>query len=275
MSTYGDWMHTFRPDIPSTARLYDYYLGGKDNFPVDRELAERVLAVVPGVREAARANRAFLQRAVRYLVAEAGIRQIVDIGTGLPTRGNVHEVAQQVEPGCRVVYVDHDPVVMAHALDLLHGTTNTAFIKHDLREPGEILADRELRAVIDFARPVAILMVAILHFISDEEHPRSIIEQLLEPFPAGSFLAISHATIDGRPELGSHTDLYDQATSRFYPRSRDQLRRLLRGLDAVEPGLVWIPQWRPGPGTDTDTDLEPERSLGYAAVARKPQERRT
>lgn len=273
MSTYGDWMHTFRPDIPSTARLYDYYLGGKDNFPVDRELAERVLAVVPGVREAARANRAFLQRAVRYLVAEAGIRQIVDVGTGLPTVGNVHEVAQQVEPGCRVVYVDHDPVVMAHALDLLHGTTNTAFIKHDLREPGEILADGELREAIDFGRPVAILLVAILHFISDEERPRSIVEQLLEPFPAGSFLAISHATLDGRPELGSHTDLYDKATSRFYPRSRDELERLLGGLDAVEPGLVWIPQWHPSPGTDTD--LEPEKSLGYAAVARKPQERRT
>lgn len=268
MSTDRDWMNTFRPEIPSTARLYDYYLGGKDNFPADRELAERVLAAVPEVREAARANRAFLQRAVRYLVAEVGIRQIVDIGTGLPTVGNVHEVAQKIDPGCKVVYVDHDPVVKAHALDLLHGTSNTAFIKHDLRDPEEILADPELRALVDFARPVAILLVAILHFISDEERPHAIVEQLLEPFPQGSFLAVSHATIDGRPELAPHTGLYDKATSRFCPRSREDLEWLLAGLNTVEPGIVWIPQWHPDP--ETEHQEEPERTLGYAAIARKP-----
>ena len=268
MNTDRDWMNTFRPDIPSTARLYDYYFGGKDNFPAARELAERLLAEVPEIRMAARTNRAFLQRAVRYLVAETGIRQIVDVGTGLPSAGNVHEIAQEIEPGCRVVYVDHDPVVMAHALDLLHGTSNTAFIKHDLREPGEILADPELRDLIDFAHPVAILLVAILHFIPDGEHPRTIVQQLLEPFPSGSFLAISHGTIDGRPELRPATRHYSQATSRFYPRSRYEIQDLLAGLDLISPGIVWAPQWHPDPGTETQE--EPERSFMYAAVARKP-----
>jgi hypothetical protein len=222
---------------------------------------------VPDVREAAQANRAFLRRAVRYLVAEAGIRQIVDIGTGLPTVGNVHEVAQEMEPACRVVYVDHDPVVKAHALDLLHGANHTAFIKHDVREPAEILADAELHGLIDFTSPVAILLVAVLHFISGEEHPHAIVRQLLEPFPSGSFLAVSHATIDGRPELASSTSLYDKATSSFYPRSREQIQDLLAGLDVVDPGVVWIPQWRPSPGSGTA--LEPARSLGYGAIARK------
>jgi O-methyltransferase involved in polyketide biosynthesis len=268
VGTDRDWMHTFRPEIPSTARLYDYFLGGKDNFPADRELAERVLADVPEVRLYARANRAFLQRAVRYLVTEAGIRQIVDIGTGLPTAGNVHEVAQQIEPACRVVYVDHDPVVMAHALDLLHGTSNTAFIKHDLREPRDILADPELRSLTDFTRPVAILLVAVLHFISDDEQPEAIVRQLLEPFPSGSFLAISHGTIDGRPDLAPATRHYDRATSRFYPRSRGEIQGLLDNLDLISPGIVWVPQWRPDAGTESLE--EPERTLGYAALSRKP-----
>lgn len=268
MSAGSDWRDTFRPDIPSTARLYDYYLGGKDNFPADRELAERLLADVPEVRLYARANRAYLQRAVRYLVAQAGIRQIIDIGTGLPTMGNVHEVAQEVQPACRVVYVDHDPVVMAHALDLLHGTENTAFIKHDVRQPGEILADAELRHLIGFSRPVAILLVAVLHFVCDDENPREIVQQLLEPFPAGSFVAISHGTVDGRPELRPATRHYDEATSSFHPRSREEIQGLLEGLDLVPPGIVWVPQWHPDPGTEYLD--HPEQTVGYAAVARKP-----
>jgi S-adenosyl methyltransferase len=268
VSTEREWMNTFRPDIPSTARMYDYYLGGKDNFPADRKLAERVLADVPDVRLFARANRAFLRRAVRYLVGEAGIRQIIDIGTGLPTVGNVHEVAQAIEPSCRVVYVDHDPVVMAHALDLLHGTSNTAFIKQDLRNPGEILADRELRELINFSQPVAVLLVAIVHFISDDENPGAIVAELLKPFPAGSFVAISHGTMDGRPELAPATRHYEQATSPFKPRSRTELQHFLDGLDLVEPGVVWLPQWRPEP--DTEHVDNPERAIGYAAVARKP-----
>ena len=263
----GDWRDAFRPDIPSTARMYDYYLRGKDNFPADRELADRVLAAVPDLRYAAQANRAFLRRAVRYLVAEAGIRQILDIGTGLPTMGNVHQVAQDLEPSCRIVCVDHDPVVMAHALDLLHGTSNTAFIKHDLREPTEILGDAELHGLIDFTQPVAILLVAILHFIADQEQPRSIIEQLLAPFPASSFLAISHGTIDGRAELSGTSRLYDKATSRYHPRSREEVQALFSGLDLIAPGVVWISQWRPG--ADPEPRSKPERSLGYAAIGRK------
>ena len=268
MSADRDWMSTFRPDIPSTARLYDYYLGGKDNYPADRELAERLLAEVPELRLAARANRAFLRRVVRYLVADEGIRQIVDVGTGLPTVGNVHEVAQECEPSSQVVCVDHDPVVMAHALDLLHGTEHTAFVKHDLRDPEEILADAELCELIDFTQPVAVLLVAILHFISDDERPQAIVQRLLEPFPSGSFVAVSHGTIDGRAELLPAARHYDQATSRFYPRSRDEIRGLLGGLDLVPPGIVWLPQWRPDPGAEAQD--EPERTLIYAALARKP-----
>jgi hypothetical protein len=267
MST-DDWMNTFRPDIPSTARLYDYYLGGKDNYPADRELAERLLAEVPELRISARTNRAFLRRAVRYLVGHEGISQIIDIGTGLPTVGNVHEVAQQVEPGCRVVCVDNDPVVMAHALDLLHGTRNTAFIRHDLREPGAILADAELRGLIDFTQPAAVLLVAVLHFISDEEGPGDIIRRLLDPFPSGSFVAVSHGTIDGRAELESAVRHYDRATSRFYPRSRNDVQDLLGGLDLVSPGVVWAPSWRPEQADEAQD--EPEQSLLYAALARKP-----
>ncbi len=267
MTNRDDWRETFRPDIPSTARMYDYYLEGKDNFPADRELAEQVLTAVPELRAAAQANRAFLRRAVHYLVADAGIRQILDIGTGLPTVGNVHEVAQGIEPSCHVVYVDHDPVVMAHALDLLHGTSNTAFITHDLRDPAAILGDSELCGLIDFSEPVAVLLIAILHFIVDEEDPRAIIDQLLAPFPSGSFLAISHGTIDGRPELGAAPRLYDKATSRFYPRSRDEVQALVGGLELVQPGLVWLPQWRPDP--DTGLAEDQERSLTYAAVGRK------
>jgi S-adenosyl methyltransferase len=268
VATYrGDWTETFRPDIPSPARIYDALLGGKDNYPADRAIAEKVLATEPASYVGVRQNRAFLRRAVRYLVAEAGVRQLLDIGTGLPTAGNVHEVAQGIDPRCRVVYVDNDPVVRAHALDLLHGTDNTAFIKHDLRDPGEILADAGLRGLLDFGAPVAVLLVAILHFIGDEDDPRGIIDRLLEPFPAGSYLVLSHVTADSRPKMAEVAKLYDQATSRFFVRTRDEVQALVAGLDLVEPGLVWLPQWRPGP--DTGLLDEPGRSLTYGVVARK------
>src|SRR5215472_5689156 len=164
---------TFRPSIPSTARMYDYYLGGKDNYPVDREAAERIITMMPDgvVRESAMQNRKFLVRAVRHLAGELGVRQFLDIGTGLPTMNNVHEVAQSIAPDSNVIYVDHDPIVIAHGNALLNGNDRAAIIQHDARDPAGVLADPTLRALLDFSQPIAALLVALLHFISDEDDP--------------------------------------------------------------------------------------------------------
>jgi hypothetical protein len=265
----GDWRTTFRPDIPSPARIYDYLLGGKDNYPADRQAGDEIIARLPNSRQAVRWNRAFLQRAVRFLVNEAGIRQLIDIGTGLPSAGNVHQVAQHGRAGVRVVYVDNDPVVLAHGRAMLHGVADTLILEHDLRAPGEILADPELRRLIDFGEPVGILLLAVLHFISDEDDTAGIIAELLAPFPAGSYLALSHVTQDGTPAVDDVVDVYAEATAQGYPRRRDQVLAMVRGLDLVEPGMVWIPQWRPEPGAEMPA--HPEQSYAYALVARKPR----
>ncbi len=259
----------FRPDIPSTARMYDYYLGGKDNYPADREAAEQVIAMMPDgiIRGAARQNRAFLGRAVRYLATELGIRQFLDIGTGLPTMSSVHEVAQAVDPRCRVVYVDHDPVVLAHARDLLHGAENTTILSRDLRQPEQILGDPELTAMFDPGQPVAVLLVAVLHFIADAEDPAGIIGQLMDALPTGSCLVVSHATADSFAELDDAIEVYRNATSRMFNRSRAEVGSLFAGLDLVEPGIVWLPQWRPDSGTERLA--EPGRSLCWCGVGRK------
>ena len=195
MTYDGDWRDTFRPDIPSPARIYDYLLGGKDNYPADRAVGradDRRSCRTCGRR--CSWNRAFLRRVVRYLIGEAGIRQIIDIGAGLPSAGNTHEVALDACPLTRVVYVDHDPVVLAHARDMLHGVPSAAVIGQDMLEPDKILADPALRELIDFGEPVALLFLSILHFVADEADPAGIIARLLAPFPAGSYVAISHAT---------------------------------------------------------------------------------
>jgi aryl-alcohol dehydrogenase-like predicted oxidoreductase len=210
VTEYEGWKKKFRPDIPSTARIYDYLLGGKDNYPADRAAAEQIAQVLPNVRTSFQWNRAFLGRAVRYLAADRGIRQFIDIGTGLPTVGNVHEVAQSAAPGAHVVYVDNDPVVLAHGRHLLHGVAGATITEHDLRQPDEILADPELRALIDFEQPVALLLVAILHFIPDDDDPGGIIGKLLEPFPSGSYLVMSHGTADAAPEVNAAAEIYDQ-----------------------------------------------------------------
>jgi hypothetical protein len=262
------WRKQFRPDIPSTARIYDYLLGGKDNYPADRAAAAEINRALPNVRTAFQWNRAFLGRAVRYLVAEQGIRQFLDVGTGLPTVGNVHEVAQQEAPDARVVYVDNDPVVLAHGRHLLHGVGNTTILEHDLRQPDEILNDPALRALLTFDEPVALLLVAILHFITDEDDPGSIIHKLLEPFPSGSHLVISHGTADAAPEVNDAAEVYDQATSTAHVRSREHIMRLIDGLELVEPGIVWLPEWRPAPGSVPPPN--PGEAYFYALVARKP-----
>ncbi len=248
MTYDGDWRQTFRPDIPSAARVYDYLLGGKDHYPADRAVAESMIAQLPNVRQAVRWNRAFLRRVIRYLVGEAGIRQIIDVGAGLPTGGNTHEIALAASPQARVVYVDHDPVVLAHARDMLHNVPGTAVIGRDLLEPEEVLADPALRELIDFGEPVALLFLSILHFVADDDDPAGLIARLLAPFPPGSHVAISHATPDTVPEVTDVARAFDEATEQAHVRSRGQVSKLVAGLEIIEPGLVWPPQWRPAPG---------------------------
>lgn len=268
MDTGNDWRITFRPDIPSPARIYDFLLGGKDNYPADRQAAQELLSAVPDVRMFALQNRAFLRRAVTYLAGEAGIRQFIDIGTGLPTQGNVHELAQRAVPGARVVCVDNDPIVLAHGRAMLHGVADTAILEHDLRKPGDILRDPELSKLIDLDEPVGLLLVAVMHFIPDEEDPAGLIGQLMDALPSGSHIALSHATADSRPESVQGEKVYERATAQARARSRDQVLAMVAGLDLVDPGLVWAPQWRPEP--DIGPDDDPGRSHVYVVVARKP-----
>jgi S-adenosyl methyltransferase len=264
----GDWRQTFRPDIPSTARIYDYLLGGKDNYPADRVAAEAVISLMPNVRVAVRWNRAFLGRVVRYLVGQAGIRQIIDVGAGLPTVGNTHEIAGQACLAARVVYVDHDPVVLAHARDMLHGVPGTAVIGQDLTEPEQILADPGLAELIDFAEPVGLLFLSVLHFIADCDDPAGLIARLLAPFPAGSYVAISHGTPDAIVAVRDVEWVYDQATAQIHVRSRAAIRALVAGLEIIEPGLVWPPEWRPDPGEPIPDNVA--ESYYCVIVARKP-----
>jgi SAM-dependent methyltransferase len=259
---------TFRPDVPSPARIYDYLLGGKDNYPADRKAAEDLLAAVPDARRFAQQNRSFLRRAVRYLAAEAGIRQFIDIGTGLPTQGNVHEIAQAAAPDARVVCVDNDPIVLTHGRALLHAVPNTEIIEHDLRQPAAILADTDLTNLIDLSEPVGLLLVAVLHFITDEDRPAELIRELLDGLAPGSYLVLSHATADSRPESAQGEKVYDRATTSIHSRTRDEVEAMLAGLELTEPGLVWGPQWRPDP--DAKPDPDPGRSHVYVVVARKP-----
>ena len=253
--------------------MYDYYLGGKDNYPADREAAEEVIARMPPgtIRTAAWQNRMFLGRAVRYL-AERGVRQFLDIGTGLPTMGNVHEVAKEVSPDCRVVYVDHDPVVLAHGRDMLDSVSGAAIIGYDLRQPEAMLADRELRELLDLSQPVAVLLVAVLHFIQDAQDPLSILSRLMAAMAPGSYLVISHATADSFHELDDAIQAYSGASSSMHNRTRAQVEALFTGLELVEPGVVWLPQWHPDAGAGLADGLagEPGRSLCWCGTARKP-----
>jgi hypothetical protein len=263
-----DWRTTFRPDIPSSARIYDYLLGGKNNFPADREVAEELVERLPNAVVAVQWNRAYLRRAVRYLVGEAGIRQIIDIGAGLPTEGPTHVVAREAAPGTRVVYVDHDPVVLAHARDMLHGVPDTAIISHDLTEPDKILGDPELRDLINFDEPVAFLYLSVLHFIPDKADPAGLIARLLDPFPAGSHVAASHITADTTAEMTELHGMLENATEQVGTRTAAQILGLFKGLEIVPPGLVWLPEWRPDPGTEMPANVA--EAYYYAVVGKKP-----
>jgi SAM-dependent methyltransferase len=251
--------------IAHPARMYDYYLGGKDNFAADREAAEKVLAVLPEGRDMAVQNRAFLRRAVRYL-AQAGVRQFLDIGAGLPTQGNVHEIAAEVAGDTRVVYVDNDPIVLAHARALLADGGQTRVIQADLRDPESILANPTVRDLIDFSQPAAILLVAILHFIRDSEDPGGIVARLREVLPPGGYLAISHGTQDFDPDLALRaTEFYQQATAPFVLRPRAEIEAFFGDLELVEPGLVQLPMWRPEGAPPANAD----RIWIYVGIGRR------
>jgi hypothetical protein len=254
---------------PHPARMYDAYLGGKDNYAADREAVRQILHSWPEVRAMARANRAAMQRMVRFLAGEAGIRQFLDIGTGIPSAGNVHEVAGQVAPDSRVVYVDNDPIVHVHANALLTGSGNTSIVLADLREPEAILAHPKVRELIDFARPVALLLIAILHFITDEEDPYGIVTTLRDALPSGSFLALSHGTADFHPPgvAGEAAASYQTATAPLVLRTFDRVSAFFDGFELVEPGLVQAPLWRPDGKPPRPKDLA---KIGvYAGVGQR------
>jgi S-adenosyl methyltransferase len=256
---------------PHAARVYDYYLGGKDHFAADRETGQALMRVVPTIRAAARENRAFLGRAVRFLVAEAGIRQFLDVGTGLPSANNVHEVAQGLVPSCRVVYVDNDPIVLAHARALLTSSAEgkTAYIHADLREPERILADPATAATLDFSEPVALMLVAVLHFVPDEAQPRRIVDTLLGALPSGSYLVASHATCEYYADRGAAAaNTYNERGIPFQFRVADEFAEVaFRGLELVEPGVVSVSGWRPD---DDGPHPLPAEVSWDGGVARKP-----
>ncbi len=232
----------------SIARVYDYWLGGSRNLQADRDAARVVLALQPHAREIARANRAFLARAVRFL-AGAGIRQFLDIGSGIPTQGNVHEIAQQAAPGSRIVYVDLDPVAVAHSEALLAGCGGAVVIQADLRDPGQILASPAVRALLDFRQPVALLLAAVLHFVPDDEDPWRAVGLLRDALAPGSWLVLSHAASEGlsQAEQNALSRAYQgKVATRGGLRSRAAIERFFGGFQLAEPGLVPITQWRPG-----------------------------
>ncbi|GAA4840121.1 SAM-dependent methyltransferase [Saccharopolyspora rosea] len=256
-------------DRANAARVYDYYLGGNHNFAADRELAEQAIALWPDLPLIMQANRAFLRRAVEFCATE-GIRQFLDLGSGIPTVGNVHEVAQAVAPDSRVVYVDNESVAVASSRSMLRGNPRAATAWADLRDPEAVLGSPEVAALLDLSRPVALLMVAVLHFVLDDDHPASIVARYRDALAPGSYLVVSHATSEGRPDMvESHEELYRRRTSTpLTMRSRAQVTAFFAGFDLVDPGVVLLPQWRPD--SSEDTGGPPERFSGLAGVGRKP-----
>lgn len=245
------------PHVPNGARIYDAMLGGKDNFAADRGVVEQMLKANPMAPLTAKANREFLGRAVRYLTTECGIDQFLDIGTGLPTVQNVHEVALAHNPKARIVYVDYDPIVVTHARALLRGADRVEVVQGDIREPAQILSDAS--DTLDFDRPVGVLMVAILHFVSDAEHPEQILAKLREAMAPGSYLIISHTADESSSSvMGAAKQGFSMAGAPLTPRTRAAIGDLLSGFELVEPGLVDVREWRP------DALPEPEVGGGTA-----------
>ncbi|WP_433172499.1 SAM-dependent methyltransferase [Actinoallomurus sp. CA-150999] len=251
---------------PSVARMYDYYLDGKDNYQVDRDAVDRIAQAMPEIRQLARENRAFLRRAVRYM-ARQGIRQFIDIGSGLPTAGNTHEVAQQIAPDSRVVYVDNDPIVLVHGRALLARDDNTTVATADMREPTSVLEHPNTTKLIDFSKPVGVLLIAMVHFLTEEERP-DVMGALRDALPSGSHITFTHVTRDGQSAaaVDQIESVYATTPTPIYFREHAQIARFFDGYDLVDPGLVTIDAWHPDPA---DPAPEATRWL-YGGVGRKP-----
>jgi hypothetical protein len=250
--------------LPSAARVYDWLLGGSHNFDADRAVGEKVLAVLPTGRQVAASNRAFLRRAVRYMI-EQGITQFLDLGSGIPTVGNVHEIAQGMDPRCRVVYVDYDEVAVAHSRLILEGSANAAVVEADLSRPQTVLNSPDVRTLLDFDRPIGLLMVAVFHFIPDDLRPREIVAGYRAALPRGSHVALSHLTADHAPQqMAAVADAMKNSRDPMYFRPHNEVVALLDGLELVEPGVVSAPQWHPDPGI---RHIEPDDV--YVGVGRK------
>ncbi len=262
VSASHDW------SVAHPARMYDYFLGGKDHLPADRAAAEQVVAAAPDVPMVAHANRYFMTRAARFLAAEGGIRQYLDVGTGIPTSPNLHEVVQAVDPVCRVIYTDNDPVVLAHARALLTSTPEgrTAYLDADLRDPALILNAAELRIGLDFHRPIALFLVAVLHFLTDDDDAHALVRMLVDALPSGSYLVVSHATGDLAPSnVGDIVDTYATTAVPLVLRDLAGVTRFFDGTDVLDPGVVRLPLWKP--------DRPPEdihKVWLYGGVGRKP-----
>ena len=258
----------FDPRVPSPARMWNFWLGGKDNFAADRDAGQRVLEVLPSMTAIARAARLFLADAVTQLAAGHGVRQFLDIGTGLPTADNTHDVAQRVAPEAKIVYVDYDPVVLTHAQALLTSSPEgkTDYIQADLRDTATILADAA--RTLDFSRPIAVILIGILHFIPDADDPYQVVARLMAALPSGSYLVMAHAASDIDPKAAAETTaLYNAMSSATITmRSREQVARFFDGLELVPPGLVPMAEW----GTPGRADTTTGGLLGYSGIGRKP-----
>jgi hypothetical protein len=253
---------------PNVARMYDYWLGGKDNFEADRVAAERVLAQLPGQRRSALENRRFLRRAIRFLAGEAGIEQFLDIGVGLPTQGAVHEVARGINPKSRVAYVDYDPVVVAHGRALLAIPDRSVVVQEDIRQPQQLLANPVIREHLDFGRPVAVIVLAILHFVPDEDDPGAIAACLRDALAPGSYLVLTHICAELLPDKAAARrakDVYEQAGQPISARGTEQIRGFFGDFELVEPGLVPKHAWRP----DTGSAAVDPSDISLGGVARK------
>jgi O-methyltransferase involved in polyketide biosynthesis len=260
----------FDPSRPHIARVYDYLLGGKDNYEADRQAGDHIIASLPSVQVGVRAQRAVLGRVVRYLVGEAGVRQLIDIGSGLPTVDNVHEIAHRIDATTRVVYLDNDPVVLAHARALLASDAATVIaVQGDLRDPAAILADPHVARHLDWSQPVGLLLCGILHHILDEERPAELVAELTRALPSGSYVFIHHLLDGGDPSVADLQTALQKGLGRGQFRTWARIRGLFDGLDLVEPGLVLVPQWRPDGETLSAEDW-PVLRLACAGVARKP-----
>ena len=265
MSTAPNWVPSdMDVGVPSAARVYDYLLGGAHNFDADRIVGEKVLSVQPNGRQIARSNRAFMSRSVRFMVA-CGIRQFLDLGSGIPTVGNVHEIAQHADPDCRVVYVDHDPIAVAHSQLILEGNPLAKVVDADLTEPRTVLKNSTVRNFLDFSKPIGLLMVAVFHFVPDAKNPGDIVRTYVDAIPSGSYVAISHLTADQMAEqMAGVVEAMKHSRDPMYFRGYADVVALFDGLDVVEPGVVSAPLWR----KDYGEDLNQEGV--YAGVARTP-----